>query len=200
MQKVEQHFGLQTDGFDVVIERPHPGDGEGILRVHQEAFVQGYTRPDGKYGASKEAFKDFVHGEFEDRRRKYWDEETRRDKTGLWVARLVCNNVVDKIVGYGECQDGEDENVVQVNGMYVDPEWQRRGIGTFLLRTSLSDFEQPTALLDVTQWANATKFYAKFGFYITHNLVLPPSPPAAFGITLLQYQMRLDREGETDEV
>ncbi len=200
MQKIEQYLSLQEDGFDVIIERPHPGDGEGILRVHQEAFVQGYARPDGEHGATEDALRDFVHGEFEDRRRKYWDEGTRREKTGLWVAKLVCDGVIDKVVGYGHCQDGEDEDIVQVNGMYVDPEWQRRGIGTSLLQASLSDFEQPTVLLDVTQWAHATKFYAKLGFHITDTPVSPPDPPTAYGITLLQHQMKLDRKDKTSKV
>jgi GNAT superfamily N-acetyltransferase len=171
------------------ITPPEPTDGPAILQVHQKAFVDGYANDaEPGMGATSEALEKFVHGEFAERKGIYWDEQVRQ-RTGLYVARLCCNN---KIVGVGQA-DIDTATTVAVRSLYVLPEYQNRGVGTALLKRLVRDYNQPIVRLAVTRWAPAAAFYLRRGFRPTGRPVSAPEPPKAYGIILEQIEMELHK-------
>jgi ribosomal protein S18 acetylase RimI-like enzyme len=189
MSSVE--FALTEDNGDIktyVVEHAHPGDEHGILEVHQTAFVQGYTNPDvPDTGATEEALKSFVYGEFSERRALYWERRVRDNPKGLYVARLTDGS--DRVIGFGRAEGYEEQRTTELSSKYVHPDFQRKGVGTNILRALFADFSNPIIRLDVAQGTPAIHFYQKLGFAVTRNIVPPPKPPMEYGITLFQFEM-----------
>jgi GNAT superfamily N-acetyltransferase len=199
MSTLERPILTLDVGQYVTIGRPMLGEVSDILQTHQEAFVYGYINDDEpELGATEEALQDFVHGrDFMGRRWRYYHRLTREPRLGFYVARLHKADGTTQVIGFGDgTVDKERSDTLEVTGMYVRPEWHRRGIGTALLQATLSDFTENTVTLDVTRWAKAAEFYAKCGFYATSNMVMPPEPSRTnpHHIILAQRQMRLDRQ------
>jgi ribosomal protein S18 acetylase RimI-like enzyme len=170
-----------------------PSDAPAIVVVHQEAFVWGYKNSEEpEFGATEEALRAFVEGNFAERKLHYWGEAALRG-TGIYVARLRPNgnDEYDEVVGVGEATAGDTVDVAEVTGLYVLPKYHQGGIGTALLQATVADLRQPTIRLAVTRWAYAAAFYKKRGFEPTGRPVPTPEPPEAYGITLEQMEMEM---------
>ena len=185
----------------VLIDEAREGDGFGMLQAHQTAFAAGYVREDGAYGATKEALQGFVSDKdpdgFATRNGLQWENAARHRTLGTRVARLCRyddpGGFTDTVIGIGTTTGTAVPGELYVGGMYLNPDFHRRGIGKALLRASLLDFKTATiANLDVVRWADAAGFYAHLGFEVQPDITVDaPSYPKKFGIKLLQQRMTL---------
>ena len=64
---------------------------------------------------------------------------------------------------------------MEIRRVYVDPEWQGRGIGSTLIETALQSADLRTAsAVEIDVWeanANARRLYERFGFIATDRRV-----------------------------
>jgi GNAT superfamily N-acetyltransferase len=164
------------------ISRPLAADTDAILDIHQRAFVQGCTNETNGKGASLKALNALVNGSFAERNRVMWGSIIG-EQDGIWVARLGKG----AITGFGRIVDLEES--AYLDALYVDPVLHNRGIGSALLTRLLAESGQERTELVTTAWSPAVHFYQSHGFAITDEVVPPPTPPQAYGITLNQVAM-----------
>lgn len=83
--------------------------------------------------------------------------------------------VGDDVVGYGRLIADTEERTGQIRQIAVNPAWERRGIGTALIR-ALLDSARGRGMTDV--WLNArltaVPFYEKLGFKVTSGTFRSP--------------------------
>jgi ribosomal protein S18 acetylase RimI-like enzyme len=117
-------YNRAVDGVHVRRLAPHEAD------LHRDVRLRALREAADAFA---DTFADAVA-----RPMSYWDELTRSvtapDRHAMFLA---CAG--DSVVGsaYGLC-DPEESRAGRVGGMWVDPEWRRRGIGTALLQTVLA--------------------------------------------------------------
>ncbi len=71
----------------------------------------------------------------------------------------------DKLIGFVRCV-GDGEHILVVQDLIVDPQYQKRGIGTYLFQAILEKYAQVRTLIVITDIADKVdnKFYQSFHF------------------------------------
>lgn len=65
-----------------------------------------------------------------------------------------------EVIGWGEAHPGE------VDAIFVDPRYARRGIGSLLLKRALETATKGGGTIKVESTLNAVPFYQRFGFHM----------------------------------
>ena len=100
-------------------------------------------------------------------------------RIGFWVVEAHLLKGQKKLVGFASAD--RSDNCLTM--LYVDPHYQRRGIGAMLL-SSIKDFldsEKDIVLTVVDFNANAQDFYLKRGFVFADDVDTPPLCVSLFG-------------------
>ncbi len=164
---------------DYAVTTAVKGDEQGITQTHARAFETAYLNP--AMGATAEALARFVYDTrpeigFLDRKQTYWASmiaNKQADQSVSQILYVARDQAANKIVGvglgqmpkrtfysgYGVSCNPNDE----ITALYVDPDHQRRGIGSALLK-ALMGHMSPIVVVKVTAGSAAADFYKHRGF------------------------------------
>jgi ribosomal protein S18 acetylase RimI-like enzyme len=134
----QQRGRLPCAAFDYSIRRLQPADLEGITRVHWRAFSTAYQFRNWSY--TEDEVRCWYAGKLAE-----WD----------W-GRVVCarETIVALLAAIG----------AHIDQLFVDPDHQRVGLGSALLRAMLERGLRPATLQVFAQNTPARLFYERFGF------------------------------------
>ncbi len=158
--------GLEVSGDDLIVRQATQGDRDALAALHVLVWRDTYGRlaPAVAYEALDEA-----------KRREHWDELLVRDPD-RWVTLVAALD--GALVGFGHAGPGTHQvmhEAGEVIHLYVDPTWQRRGIGSALLgqlRQFLTDSGYSVVKLAVVSGNDhAVRFYEREGGSVVGNFV-----------------------------
>ena len=149
--------------MEININNANPGDAEDIQKLYYETYIDTYVN--NEYGVTL--------GKLQSRYKDMLSE-----KSIAWLRsfiksgipqnhRYLVAKVDDKVVGVSYLEKESDHNRLQ--GLYIKPEYQGRGIGKMLWEEAKKffDFKNVTILEVVEYTPKAINFYKKLGFIDT---------------------------------
>jgi GNAT superfamily N-acetyltransferase len=147
---------------DLRVRRAHPGDAEGLARVHVAAWQWAYRGivPD-------EVLASLAWQERADRWRERLEDAADPD-LHTWVATV--DDPEAAVVGFASWGPSRDDDagpdVAELYAIYLAQPWSRRGLGTRLLRAGLDGLAARFTRVDV--WVlrdnvGARAFYERCG-------------------------------------
>jgi len=153
----------ESEKNDVLIAYAKPNDAEAMIRLKRAAWMAAY--PSEEHGVSVEDIEkkfteeDILEGT------KNWKEGIAGEPHGGQRQTFVAH-LNGEVVGFSSA--GFEDDQWRVAQLYVDPNFQRRGIGSQLLQRAL-DWLGPEKdiYLHVVEWNEAINLYERFGFIKT---------------------------------
>lgn len=181
----------ETYEHSVVIDRALSDDSVAICEIRDKAWIKAYPNPElGITAEDIEINAQGMKGEFVPRRITYLQKDLSEQNPAdhaTFVARIdgkVRGFAVPKI-------EAEDRCVLSM--IYVEPEYQGKGIGHQLMEKALDWLGRDKDIfLEVVSYnQNAIKFYEKFGFVKTDAVVPEETGRPSYMKTLPQIEMVL---------
>lgn len=144
--------------MNIEIRKAEPADAEAWGKIHKECWLDVYPNKEHNITREDILLKDFDSSE----------------KIAMWrdsfVNRTDCKYysvvVDDKVVGM--CIAYHDKPINEIGAIYIDLNYQGKGIGTKLMNKAMADFD-PTKKVNlkvVSYNEKAINFYKKQGFKI----------------------------------
>jgi GNAT superfamily N-acetyltransferase len=175
-------------------------DVYGSVIVQSSAYIAAYKAIDD---ATQGEITNFVQGTDFIQRKILYYKELADNGLGAHVARLLGFHAMTGILGVCTVlQDPENLTLIHVDGIFVDPDYSGRGIGSALLTSALTDFPNwQTVRAETTYGTKAVNFFEKEGFVDTGLQAPWPMQPYDWGgILLPQTVMEATREQYFDAV
>lgn len=177
----------------VRIEEAVPQDIPGILGVHATAFIEAYHTEDipvipreSPLFMSRATLEHFVYKtDFLERNAARWEERIASQDTQHTV---LVGRHNQQVVGFSSTALEQREG--RIGALYILPEYQRRGLGSALLKDFLTNTTAQDVSLDVTINIAAIPFYEHLGFTVERAQPQEDCPEIAPGKWLLQLCMR----------
>ena len=171
--------------FETIELRPaEPDDFAQVQALHQAAYL---CNVDETQGLTSEVMRRHVYDTASGERPVFGE----RIMNGYhqWMAneqaQFTVADVDGTVTGYSTAVNGDQQSLL--DGLYVDPAYHGRGIGSLLLRHAEKLAAQPVVLWAVTH-APVRTFYKKHGYEETNTD--PQTIPIVGGLTMQLVEMR----------
>lgn len=168
------HHKLEKLDSPVYAEFARPDDAEIICAIRDRAWIVAYPNDElGITAKNIEINAKGLHGEFLPRRIAYLKEKLATQERHDGVTFVAKIN--DKVVGYVDLSVNDTRR--NIDAIYVDPDYQGLGVGGKLMRRALDWHSAGSDIyLEVVAYnLNAIRFYERYGFAKTNNIV-PDEP------------------------
>ncbi len=167
-----------TEIAGYILEEAQPGDGARIAEILGEAIVGAYT-----HSGEREKSRVLVYRNESLWERKgpvYWEDHIHTirsqdcPKEKIWVVRCHTTGQAD---GFAINVQDEESTLGKMDGLYVWPDQQGKGLGTLLLRQILTynSDQGRTTYAYVTQRTPAVDFYKNAGAVVAREGLLGPA-------------------------
>jgi ribosomal protein S18 acetylase RimI-like enzyme len=144
------------------IRNAEPKDTVAIATIQKESWKVTYPNPE--IGITEEMIEkryDNPKKSFESRVERWLNSIINRDEYHLY---LVAEDENNKVIGF--CVSSKQNNLGEVNAIYIDPKITKRGIGGSLMKVALEFIKDCNKkIVHVTAYnQNAISFYEHYGF------------------------------------
>lgn len=145
--------------MEIKIEKAKIKDGKEIAFLQRDVWFQTY--PNKKAGITKSDIKNrFIDM---DKKVERWKQNIKNQKENELILVAKAEN---KIVGFCVATKRFKEN--NITAIYIDPAFQRQGIGSMFMKKIFSWFGDKKVYVLVAEYnKKAVNFYKKFGFVDT---------------------------------
>jgi ribosomal protein S18 acetylase RimI-like enzyme len=137
--------------MNLKIRKHRKGDAAGIARVHVDAWCAAYR---GIVPAS------FIDALTYERMERFAEERLKSEHVTSLVAAARGKGVLGFIAG-GIERSGDEKYSGEIYGIYVDPEYQNRGIGSRLVRALVEEL-QDSDIYSLVVWVLQDNPWKKF--------------------------------------
>lgn len=175
---------LRYSTFMIEVGAARDSDLESVAFTHRRAFLDTY--PGATEDLTPEAVEYHVSGDWHDNQVESY-REALDNGTVMHVAR-----VGRAAIGFCAFDPGSDGGEVKGAGLYIDPDYQRRGVGSALVY-SLGELFSRGALIRSVPGTHAMAFYEKLGYKPT-GYEYEEYPQLKGGQELPQMQLRISPE------
>lgn len=160
---------MKNDG-SVSIEKATSNNAEIICDIRDRAWIAAYPNPElGITAKDIEINAKGLNGEFVPKRIAWFKDKLAKNDEN-WICFVAQTN--DVTVGFVVAST-EDTGRKFINSIYVEPNFQGKGLGTMLMQKALDwlggDEDVYLEVLSYNQ--NAINFYKRFGFEKTDAVV-----------------------------
>lgn len=103
-------------------------------------------------------------------------QEIKYKKVLTWVEKKIKNNIGEYVVIFCENQKAgyyrfyQTDGRMELDDLYIFPQFQNRGIGTIVLKKCLSETNLPVFLYVFAENKIAVSLYTKFGFNVIEKI------------------------------
>ena len=132
-------------------------NAEDLGKLHSRAFRKAYREI-----IPKEKLNSFTP----EARSKSFAEALAAKEENTYIS--ILDNTIVGFVTLGECRDSDIDNAGEIWGIYLDPDFQRQGIGTKLANWAI-DYLAKSGFNKIILWvfkenSQSRKFYKSLGF------------------------------------
>ncbi len=154
----------------IKVERATPDDAGIICDIRDRAWIEAYPNPElGITAKDIEINAKGLNGEFVPKRIAWFkDKLAKNDEDWICYTAQIDNVAVGFVVA-----STEDSGRKFINSIYMEPNFQGKGLGTMLIKKALDWLGDEEAIyLEVLSYnQNAINFYERFGFEKTDTVV-----------------------------
>ncbi|MDO8335279.1 MAG: GNAT family N-acetyltransferase [Candidatus Saccharibacteria bacterium] len=183
---------MNQDNQTISIKSATPDEAEIICDIRDRAWIDAYPNPElGISPRDIEINAKGLHGEFVPKRIAWFKGKLAKNDENWICYTAQINNVT---VGF-VIASTEDDGKKFINSIYIEPNFQGKGLGTMLMKKALDWLGSEKGIyLEVLSYnQNAIDFYKRFGFEKTDTVVPQEEGAPDYIKSLPQIEMVLKR-------